>query len=81
MPTVLATIARGEIALAEGADIVRRVRAQLRWVNKLARAASINRNREKQPAGCFAKGYVADPVSRRGSSAEKNRDIGWRTHG
>ena len=81
MPTVLAAIARGEISSAEGADIARRVRRWLRWIRKLARATSINRNREKQPAGCFAKGYVADPVSRRGSSAEKNRDIGWRTHG
>jgi hypothetical protein len=39
MPTVLAAIARGEITPAEGADIAR-------WVRKLARAASINRNRE-----------------------------------
>ena len=46
MPTVLAAIARGEITPAEGADIARRVRTQLRWVRKLARAASINRNRE-----------------------------------
>src|SRR5262249_5938170 len=50
MSTVLAAIARGEISPAEGADIARRVRTQLRWVRKLARAASVIRNREKQPA-------------------------------
>jgi Family of unknown function (DUF5681) len=50
MPTVLAAIARGEITPAEGADIARRVRAWSRWVRKLARAGSLSRNREKQPA-------------------------------
>jgi len=67
MPTVLAAIARGEITPAEGADIARRVRTQLRWVRKLARAASINKNREKQPAVSSAKGYVAGPVSASGT--------------
>jgi hypothetical protein len=62
MPTVLAAIARGEISPAEGADIARRVRAWSRWVRKLARAGSVSRNKEKQPAGSLAKGYVADPV-------------------
>jgi hypothetical protein len=65
MPTVLAAIARGEITPAEGADIVRRVRTQLRWVRKLARADSVSQNREKQPAVSLAQGYVADPVSSR----------------
>jgi len=78
MPTVLAAIARGEISPAEGADIARRVRRWLRWVRKLARATSINRNREKQPAGRVAKGYVADPSRRMGSGAEGNGDIGRR---
>lgn len=40
MPTVLAAIARGEIAPAEGARIARRVRARLRLIRKLARAAN-----------------------------------------
>jgi hypothetical protein len=78
MPTVLAAIARGEIAPAEGADIARRVRAQLRWARKMARAASINRNLEKQPVDPFTKGYVADPSHRAGSGAEENRDSGRR---
>ena len=78
MPTVLAAIARGEISPAEGADIARRVRRWLRWIRKLARATSINRNREKQPAGRFAKGYVANPSRRAGSGAEGNGDIGRR---
>ena len=78
MPTVLAAIARGEISSAEGADIARRVRRWLRRVRKLARATSINRNREKQPAGRVAKGYVADPSRRMGSGAEGNGDIGRR---
>ena len=78
MPTVLAAIARGEISPAEGADIARRVRRWLRWIRKLARATSINRNREKQPAGRVAKGYVADPSRRMGSGAEGNGDIGRR---
>jgi len=67
MPTVLAAIARGEITPAEGADIARRVRAWSRWVRKLARAGSVSRNREKQPAVSLAKGYVAGPVSARGT--------------
>jgi hypothetical protein len=67
MPTVLAAIARGEITPIEGADIARRVRAWSRWVRKLARAASVSRNREKQPAVSLAKGYVAGPVSARGT--------------
>ena len=66
MPTVLAAIARGEISPAEGADIARRVRTQLRWARKLARAASINRNRERQPAVSLANDHVAGPVSARG---------------
>ncbi|HMD66694.1 MAG TPA: hypothetical protein VKG22_08620 [Stellaceae bacterium] len=37
LPTVLAAIARGEIAPAEGARIARRVRARLRAVRRLAR--------------------------------------------
>jgi hypothetical protein len=73
MPTVLAAIARGEIAPAEGADIARRVRAQLRWARKLARAASINRNREKQPASPLTKRYVADP-SRRTEAAPRRTE-------
>jgi hypothetical protein len=46
MPTVLAAIARGEISPTEGADIARRVRRWLRWIRKLARADSIDKNRE-----------------------------------
>jgi hypothetical protein len=65
MPTVLAAISRGEITPAEGADIARRVRTHLRWVRKLARAGSVSRNGEKQPAASLAKGYVADPVPSR----------------
>src|SRR5262249_32939243 len=38
--TVLSAIWRGEISPAEGADIARRVRTQLRWVRKLARAGA-----------------------------------------
>jgi len=67
MATVLAAIARGEIAPAEGARIARRVRARLRWARKLARAGSVGGNGQKQPAGSYAKGYVADPVSSRGT--------------
>jgi hypothetical protein len=40
MPTVLAAIARGEIAPAEGARIARRVRTRLRLIRKLARIAT-----------------------------------------
>jgi Family of unknown function (DUF5681) len=78
MPTVLAAIARGEITPAEGADIARRVRAWSRWARKLARAASMNRNREKQPVGPFAKGYLAGPSRRAASGAKENRDSGRR---
>ena len=67
MPTVLAAISRGEITPAEGADIARRVRAWSRWVRKLARAGSVSQNREKQPAVSLTKGYVAGPVSARGT--------------
>ena len=64
MPTVLAAIARGEITPAEGAEIARRMRRWSRWVRKLARAGSVSRNREKQPATSLAKRYVANPSSR-----------------
>jgi hypothetical protein len=64
MPTVLAAIARGEITPAEGAEIARRVRAWSRWVRKLARAGSVSRNKEKQPADSVTKGYVAGPAAR-----------------
>jgi len=37
LPTVLAAIARGEIAPAEGARLARRVRARLRAIRRLAR--------------------------------------------
>jgi hypothetical protein len=40
LPTILAAIARGEIAPAEGARIARRVRARLRAIRRLARLAS-----------------------------------------
>ena len=75
MPTVLSAIARGEITPAE---IAGRVRAWSRWVRRLARAGSAGRNREKQPAGSAATGYVADPSRRTGSGAEGNGDIGRR---
>jgi hypothetical protein len=65
MATVRTAIARGQIAPCEGARIARRVRARLRWVGKLAPPGSVGQNTEKQPAGSLAKGYVADPVSRR----------------
>jgi hypothetical protein len=78
MPTVLAAIARGEISPAEGADIARRVRAWSRWVRKLARAGSVGKNRQKQPAGSAAPGYVADPVSPHGVGTEEDGDIGRR---
>jgi hypothetical protein len=78
MPTVLAAIGRGEITPAEGAEIARRVRAWSRWVRKLARAGSPGGNRQKQPAGSAATGYVADPSRRTGSGAEGNGDIGRR---
>ena len=45
----------------------RRVRARLRWARKLARAGSVGGNGQKQPASSYAKGYVADPVSSRGT--------------
>jgi Family of unknown function (DUF5681) len=64
MPTVLAAISRGEITPAEGADIARRVRAWRRWVRKLARAGSVNQNKEKQPADFITKSYVAGPAAR-----------------
>jgi Family of unknown function (DUF5681) len=67
IPTVLAAISRGEITPAEGADIARRVRAWRRWVRKMARASSVIRNREKQPAAPVTKGYVADSASPRGT--------------
>ena len=73
MPTVLSAIARGEISPAEGADIARRVRAWSRWVRKLARAGSVGKKRQKQPAGPAATGYVADPVPSRGDGTEENR--------
>jgi len=63
MPTVLAAIARGEITPAEGADIARRVSAWRRWVRKLARAGSVDRNSEKPPADSVTKGYVAGPAA------------------
>ena len=78
MPTVLAAIARGEISPAEGADIARRVRAWSRWVRRLARAGSVGRNSQKQPAGPAATGYVADPVPLPGTGAEEDGDIGRR---
>jgi hypothetical protein len=65
MATVLAAIARGKITPSEGARIAWRVRARLRWVRHPARAGSIGKNREKQPARSAAKGYVADPVPSR----------------
>ena len=63
MPTVMAAIARGEITPAEGADIARRVSAWRRWVRKLARAGSVDRNSEKPPADSVTKGYVAGPAA------------------
>jgi len=78
MPTVLSAIARGEISPAEGADIARRVRAWSRWVRKLARADSVGKKRQKQPAGPAATGYVADPVPSPGAGAEEDGDIGRR---
>ena len=78
MPTVLAAIGRGEITPAEGAEIARRVRAWSRWVRKLARAGSPGGNRQKQPAGSAATGYVADPVPSPGTGTEGNGDIGRR---
>ena len=78
MPTVLSAIARGEISPAEGADIARRVRAWSRWVRKLARAGSVGKKRQKQPAGPAATGYVADPVPSPGAGAEEDGDIGRR---
>jgi hypothetical protein len=78
MPTVLAAISRGEISPAEGADIARRVRTQLRWARKVARAASIARNREKRSADRLAKGYVADGSRRTGSGAQENGDTARR---
>ena len=71
MPTVLSAIARGEISPAEGADIARRVRAWSRWVRKLARAGSVGKKRQKQPAGPAATGYVADPVPSRGPAPRR----------
>ena len=68
MLTVLAAIARGEITPAE---IAGRVRAWSRWVRRLARAGSAGRNREKQPAGSAATGYVADPVPSRGPAPRR----------
>ena len=41
LPTVLAGIARGEIAPAEGAHIARRVRARLRALRRLARVERV----------------------------------------
>jgi hypothetical protein len=41
LPTVLAAIARGEIAPAEGMRIARRVRARLRAIRRLARVRQI----------------------------------------
>ena len=64
MPTVLAAISRGEITPAEGADIARRLRVQLRWARKLARAGSVSRNLEKPSAASVPKGYVAGPAAR-----------------
>jgi uncharacterized protein DUF5681 len=78
MPTVLAAIARGEITPAEGADIARRVRAWSRWVRKLARAGSVGRNREKQPASSATTGYVADPVPSHATGTDEHGDIGRR---
>jgi len=78
MPTVLSAIARGEITPAEGADIARRVRAWSRWVRRLARAGSVGRNSQKQPAGPAATGYVAAPVPSPGTGAEEDGDIGRR---
>src|SRR6516225_4140816 len=72
MPTVLSAIARGEISPAEGADIARRVRAWSRWVRKLARADSVGKKRQKQPAGPAATGYVADPVPSPGAGDEED---------
>jgi hypothetical protein len=42
LAAVLAALARGEIAPAEGARIARRVRARLRAVRRLARVERVN---------------------------------------
>src|SRR6266446_4282360 len=72
LSSVLAAIARGEIAPAEGVRIARRVRARRRAVQCLARLSERRAGHERMAAGCAA----APPAQRIASRSLRVRATG-----